>query len=438
MRIHGLVIVTLLTLSAANAGVLKLKDGSRVEGELRKTASGWEVVTATGTRTVDESQVVSIESGSGPAAKPEDAPGRVASLKRAVEAMDNIDEIIKRYEVLYSQVDGTPAAADVKAEIAKWRDLKTKNAIKLGSQWLEPAAVKAIDEKNTQLMRQAIASLDQNNPTEAAAFIKQVLDADPGHLGALYLDGLVSYQQQRLPQARRDFEQVVAALPSHWPSVHNLAVLQWRQRAQAAALENFSRAMAGMPLVPLIHDNVLEVANAMTPEMRQSQAGSQLLSRLKTDELRLQGEMEKEDRYRWGSQWVTGSQLEKLKQEQAKMEAQLAQLSKDYAVIDQAVSDIDDQIARNENDINAVESRVWTRDDNGQVVVGERPTVWYDLQREHDRLKDRRQRLVRDRDSVRRQADQLRASAPTPPYSGRLELLSQANAPVFSRIKSTR
>lgn len=283
-------LLAVLACSVGWGGVLHLQDGEKVEGEIRRATTGWEVTAADGkVRIIPEGQVVSIEASNTAPADPRAAAERLASMRRSVEALSDLDQIIKRYEQVIKELGKSPAAADARKDLDKWNQYQQDKMIKIGQAWLSPAEVAALDEKNLTAVEEARGLVKQSRLKEASTLVDKVLQADQTNVGALYLKGLIAFRQDQIPMARKIFEQVVASLPGHGPSVNNLAVIQWRQNASAIALTNFQRAMAEMPLNSVIHDNVAEVINALPADAKESAPARKLQAQFQQDEPKLAG-----------------------------------------------------------------------------------------------------------------------------------------------------
>jgi len=283
-------------------------------------------------------------------------------------------------------------------------------------------------------VEEARALVKQSRVKEASILVNEVLQADQANVAALYLKGLIAFRQDQIPLARKSFEQVVASLPGHGPSVNNLAVLQWRQNATAIALTNFQRAMAEMPLNSVIHDNVAEVMNALPADTRETAPARKLQAQFQQDEPKLQAAMQESGWYRWGAAWVTADQLQQLRDEQAKIQTQLDDLSRDFDQTQGNIDAIDDRIAVNNQTMARLEATSWARDDQGRAVRLPYPQSWHDANRDNDAMTLRRKREVARLDALKHQAQDVKSRMTIPPYSGRQRLLDEQFTPVKLRM----
>src|SRR5262245_48395705 len=134
MRLAVCAILAILCVHA-RADVVILRDGTRVEGDLKKGDGGYDVTAANGKVThVPTNNIKSIEIGrsTGNAA----AVDRLASLKRSVESIDDLNQIISRFNAFIQQYKNTPAAAQAEKELAIWQDRLDKRLVKVGGKWV--------------------------------------------------------------------------------------------------------------------------------------------------------------------------------------------------------------------------------------------------------------------------------------------------------------
>src|SRR6476661_8844447 len=101
MRIRPVVALFALlfaAVSTASADVLYLTDGTRLEGDVKRGPEGWNVTDASGKVTsVPSNKVKSIElKGATTRKAPDAVEQRLASLRRSVENLDELGEIVDR------------------------------------------------------------------------------------------------------------------------------------------------------------------------------------------------------------------------------------------------------------------------------------------------------------------------------------------------------
>src|SRR6185295_5504729 len=95
--------------------------------------------------------------------------------------------------------------------------------------------------------------------------LTEAMENDPQCAPALYLRGVLQFQQNQLPAARKSFETVNTVIKDHAPTLNNLAVILSRQNAVMPSLNHYDQAITAAPVNKFILDNVAE-ALAMVPE----------------------------------------------------------------------------------------------------------------------------------------------------------------------------
>lgn len=430
----GLVMIALLATSMAVADTVYLKTGVKLEGSIRRVGNGWEIRQADGQVVhVAEDQVKSLELGGSKVDDADEQRSRLDALRKSVEQQSDLSVIIKRYEMLVSQLGDSPVARDAKEDLANWRNRQKTGEVKVAGKWLTTEELQALDEKSSSLVEEAKADLKAGRNSKAASLVDKILAADPENPGALYLKGLILVNQNQVGQARKLFEQVATLVPDHGPSLTNAAVLEWRQKAYSQAYANYDRAMQAMPLTPRIHDNVAEALNDVPKEARNAAATKRLAKRFADAEPDLQKEMAKTDRYRWGSTWVDKAQLEELKAQEAAIQKQLSELAARFTETENAIQRLDASIEANNRSMSSMENNRSAVDANGNAYTRPYPDVYYETQRDNERKLAEKQQAVAQLELYRKQASDLRGQVAVPPYSGTQKLFDEEAAPTASR-----
>src|SRR2546429_2461118 len=101
--------------ACAAADVVRLKDGTSVTGDVKKTEGGWTVVGADGTtRHIASVDVKSIELTSTTQPNSDNASQGLGSLRRAVENLSDPKQVIERYQLFIKGTAGTPAEKEAR------------------------------------------------------------------------------------------------------------------------------------------------------------------------------------------------------------------------------------------------------------------------------------------------------------------------------------
>lgn len=423
-------ILALLLTFPCMADIVELKDGSRLEGDLKRTPEGYEIRAADGTLTrVRTDQVASVRIGKADPKSPAAAQERLASLKRSAESLNDLDQILERFKAFIEQNKGTPVAEEARKEMASWEEKKTAGLVRVGAKWVTPEERERILAGTHDLAEQARAAVRRNQIREAEALIRQVLELDPAHPLALYLQGVVAYRSDKLPFARRSFEQVAAVLPEHAATLNNIGVILMRQNEVIKAMTFFDRAMMAMPENKEILNNVLEAIMFMPENQRQSQTMQKVTRRFAEQDARLSQLMARYGWYRWGSTWVDQAQIERLKEEEKEIRGKMDTMQKEYDGLAARIVEIDRSIDSNERYLQAIRARSSYRDANGNLVRIPYPDEYYDVQRDNERMLRERDQVLQQRNRMREEAKAVEATLPVPKYTGIQQLIGVEGAP---------
>src|SRR4051812_24524552 len=145
------ILIAVLCCSYVCADVVLLKDGTRVEGDLKRGDSGYDVTTSDGkVAHVNSGDIQSIQLGKSSSAG--SATDKFASLKRSVEAMDDLNKIIGRYNDFIQQNKGTPAAAQAQKDLEVWQDRFDKHMVKVAGKWVTPEEQEQLVAKSSDIV----------------------------------------------------------------------------------------------------------------------------------------------------------------------------------------------------------------------------------------------------------------------------------------------
>src|SRR5439155_24697894 len=150
------------------------------------------------------------------------AADRLASLRRSVESLTDIPQIIQRYQRFIDQNKATPAAAEAQQDLKQWEDRRDRGMIKVGGNWVSPEEAGRLLGQVGQIVEQARAALQTNDLNAAQQLTSQALELDPQNAAALYLSGVLNYRQDKTQAAKKAFDQVNAQLPNHPATLNNL------------------------------------------------------------------------------------------------------------------------------------------------------------------------------------------------------------------------
>jgi tetratricopeptide (TPR) repeat protein len=428
--------------TVARGDTLRLRDGTKIEGDVKKTDGGYNVRSADGRVTfVPSDRVAGIEIGKGgDVAPPTVASDRLASLRRSVESLTDIGQIIQRYQRFIDQNKNTPVAAEAQQDLAQWEQRRDQGMVKVGANWVSREEAGRLLSQAGQTVEQARAALQANDLTTAQQLVTKALDVDPTNASALYLSGVIDYRQDKVQAARKAFDQVNQLVPNHPATLNNLALINWRLNQYVGALNFYDQAMAALPANKEILNNVAEVLNALgslKQDLHKHPATVKVARRFQEQDARLQGIMAQYGWYRWGGTWVDQHQLDRLKEAEKEVKAKMEQMQKEY---DQAIAKLNETKQRIQNDediMRRMESDSFYRDATGQLFRAPLPDSYYQFQRDHDDLVGQLTQIQAQVDSLKSSAKRVEQSLPTPKYSGVQQLIGVEGMPEIKSQPAT-
>lgn len=417
--------------SSASADVVLLKDGTTLDGDVKRAPGGYMVTLDDGSvQSVALDDVKSIELATPPPLTEKSAQEKLASFRRSVEYIDDIDKIIEKYQRFIEQSAGTVLEGEAREDLAKWQERRDKGLVKFGNRWITPEERAKLQEAAFQQASAARRALKQGKLQEAESLINQSIAEDPRNAAAHYLRGLLHYRQDQLIPARRSFETVNTLVPNHAPTLNNLAVILSRQNQHAAALNFYDQAMMASPKNRDVLDNVAEAIYGMPDSARDTAIAQRVLRRFTEQDEALARELAREGIHRWGATWVTSEQLEQLRQAEREAKDKLDQLAAQFDAVKVRISNIDREIDENERAMRRLETSAYVRDINGQIWQTALPPVYGELKEDNRKLEIERQQQFVELNKLREQARAVNRDLPIPKYAGIQRMMDEAHAPV--------
>ncbi len=423
------VIVALLFAAAVvRADVVHLTDGSSIEGKIQKTGDGWTVTQDDGTVvTVSADKVASIEfSRTDDAAVAQD---RLASLRRVADHLSDIGDIISRYRSFIAQTADPATVAEANQDLQAWQQRLDQGLVKLGNQWVTPDERQRRRELAQSEVLPVGDFISNYRYKEAAAALQQALADDPQCAAALYLRGVMLYQQDQVAQARRDFETVNSIVSDQAPTLNNLAVIAWRQKSFVAAMNYYDQAMMASPQAKEILDNVAEALNALPDANKQAPVVLRAVQLFAEQDALLQQAAAQKGMYRWGATWVTAKQLRDLKAAEARVKRKLDDLQAQYDALQQRVNQIDLEIGENQREMDRLQASNTVVDPNGNTTTY-LPDIYFQLQRDNRKLAGDKLALQQQQNTLKNRADAARQELPIPKFTGLQQIIGVDGAPL--------
>lgn len=421
MRVSMLIPLALIALlaSVAPAEVVHLNDGTSITGDIKRSGDGWDVFDAKGKKVahIAAEQVRSIELT--PKGDPKDqALVRLLSLRRSVEALNDLKVIIDRFEKFIEQNKGTPAEAQARNDLALWKERLDKGMMKVGARWILPEERGVIQVKSLAAADEARHLIKQSRLKEAEPLLARALADDPGNVAAQYLRGLLLFKQDKIPDARKAFEAVKEVSPDHGPTLNNLAVIQWRQNQHMGALTLYLATMQALPLNREVLNNVAEALNALPEKERKHQIAQKTFKTWTQQDTQLQQQLAQEGLYRWGATWVDKAQFEKLQAAEKEVKDKIEKLEKEFADAQAKISEIEGRIQANNDAMAYIERTRYGYDASGRLIVYPLPAQYYDYDRANRQLEVQRRETGALMDALRAKGQAVKAQLPVPKFTG--------------------
>jgi tetratricopeptide (TPR) repeat protein len=413
----------------ASGDVLKLRDGTTVEGEIRKSETGWDVLADGVITDVPGELVESITVSHEPA--PATAAAGLASLRRSVDSQSDARQVIERYTQFIDRNAGTPAADEAKKDLPLWQDRVDKNLVRVGDDWLTQAQRTQRLVELLRLTDEARRAIKDGRTADATNLLQTALNADAKLPTALYLRSLLSLQSGQVIPARKDLEAVNAATPNHMPTLNNLAVINWRQNRALGAISLFDAAMRANPGDRTVLDNVAEALHAMPESVVRSSAGLRAQKRFNEQDAELQKRMAAQfDLHRWGGVWVSGADYARITNAKQAAEQKLADLQARYDQTQKKVAQLDANLTYISNRMKQLEAESYTTDGDGNPVQFPLPPEYNSLNNDWSKVSAERSETAGKLQPIADEAKSVQQSIPQPKYTGMQQFVGADGAPV--------
>jgi len=302
--------------------------------------------------------------------------------------------------------------------------------IKVGNAWMTPAEQAAMLEKSVAVIDQVRDLIKSGKFRDADKQIDQLITVDPTNPAGHYLKGIVSFKQDQVGLAKKSFEKTRELLNDHGPTLNNLAVIAFKQKQWMAALSMYDLAMQATPRSRVILDNVAEALNAVPPNERNGQQYQKALKRFNEQDAELQKEMQKEGLYRWGATYVPAAQMDELKKAQEKIKEKLSALAQDYQRLADRAREIDSRIDTNNRSISRINNDSQRVDPNGRVITLRPPSIYYELKRENDSLRDEKVSVLNKMEGFQEKALRIQQDTPIPQFTGAQKMIEVEGTPL--------
>jgi tetratricopeptide (TPR) repeat protein len=404
----------LATVSLCTGDVIHLKDGTDVVGKVKRADDGW-IVRDNGKSThVRGDQVESIELEPTTQPGPKEAMTRLDSLRHSVESVSDLNDIIARYQRFIDQNTDEAARAGAIMDLAIWQNYQNQKMVKVGTQWVLPSQRQHLVDQAGESAEMARQLMKQGRTKEAEPLLANCLTVDPQNATALYLTGLLRYQQDQVPAARKAFEATAAIIPNHAPTLNNLGVVQSRQHQFIPALISFDAAMLAAPGNKIILDNVAVAFQNLPASLQKSPVTLKVLRHFNEQDQQLAEQMARQGLHRYGSLWVGDKDIEQMKEQEKTIQDKLDKLAGDFDATKDRADQLSQNISDNQTQMHRIEAGSYLTDPRtGTQIAVPYPSAYYDLQRDNEKMSREHDAAVAKLDALKKQAQDLQNSRPS-------------------------
>jgi Tfp pilus assembly protein PilF len=428
MKLLHAILGSVLVSATLWAGAVVTIDGQRVEGDLKKTPDGWRVTLPDGqVRNIANADVRAIELTS---TGTNNQMERLNSLRRSVETLEDIAKVLERYDRFLEQTKDPAVLEAAGADIKIWVDRRDRGLVKSGKQWVTRQDRQQIVIELLRRIEAARQQIKAGDTRSAQANIDSILKDDPGNVSAVYLQGVILQQQEKVPEARKAFDAAREAIPDHPPTLHNIAVLAMRQRQWAVAAAALDQAMTAAPGIQVLVDASAELLNALPDDQKKAPAVQKLAKRFSEQDAALQTRMAEKQMFRWGGKWVDKTTHEKLIEAEKAVKVRIDELQGDFDLTQNRIDRIDAEISQNERTMRDIERRSYMLTADGTYIRVPLPGAYYDFQRDNVRLSGERREMNSRLELLREAAKRAQADLPVPKFIGSIQAIGEDGVPI--------
>lgn len=425
-----IVLIALLLPVSAQADVVLLTDGTRLEGSVRRSGDGFAVTDAKGqVRIVAPDEIRSIQILQTPDTRP--TTSALEDLRGALADCDDPKQAIDRYHNFLAAHPDGPAAIEARSDLAQWQDRLDRHLVRIGRRWLSADEARRIQDDAHAAAESVRTMLASDHLADAAAAIVHPLADSPRDPSLLYLDGIIQFRLKRLVPARRAFERVVAELPDHGPAHNNLAVVLWMTNGRMPAMAEYERAMRADPVNQTILDNTAEALHGLTESQAKSPLAVRVEGEFKSQDALLQQRLAAHGLHRQGSQWLSNEEFARVQAERKAASEQITDAPSTALNLQARLMEIDRTLDRDRKLLTSIqEQETQLNPVTGTfVTVAPPPDRYNDIRNEIAQLTMERVMKQRQLDQLPHVIDEARRTLAAGDFKGIQKIMDESFAP---------
>jgi len=349
-RYLTLAIAVLLAAPAARADKVYLTDGRVIEGQVSEAGDRIGVITSDGVEWFRRDQVERVEPDLLKQVDPKAREAFLAARDKA-RTLETPAEAVALWERFIADDPEGPLVSLAVEEIKVWRKAARDGLVIWAGKAVPPAERDSAQKEAVELIDAAIAFHDAGEYARADKALRQADRLWPNHPTVAFTSGLVLRQLRRPIDSARRFAGVLRAIPEHVPSMNNTACVCARLSDYRSAVTFLAGALRRDAENDILVDNAWEVLHAMEAEKTGDVLRLDLL-RISRDDLKVlsnactaqRNRMIKEDRYRWGSAWISKAQLDEHAARSREIADRLKAIADEVRVLQSRIAALDRRI----------------------------------------------------------------------------------------------
>lgn len=316
-----------------------LKDGREFEGQVTESGDTVAVFTSEGMKVFQRGEIERIVPDLLKQADPQTRAAFMVVRREAAarESPAEAVELWKKY--MAANPDGflLPVA---KEELATWQKAQAEGLIVWFGKTIKPEDRDRIKRKVYELIDGGIALLTSGEFSKAKVKLTRAEGLWPEHPTANFYLGDAWRKLRNPVQAAKRYDRVAKSLRTHVPALNNCACVCARVKDYRTAVTHLARALRREPKNDTLVNNAWEILHML--DVDKQGPGLRLdfykVSRpdIKTLEqacFAQQERMQKEDKHRWGSRWVSEFDYKTYRQEQREADRRLKELQEKLKVL---------------------------------------------------------------------------------------------------------
>ena len=279
LMLGGLLLALLaLNIPLALAGTITLKDGTVLEGEIKKLGSSYTVRTTDGQfKMVAEDQIESVEGVEGaPAADGTSGdPAAGPSFEEVLRKSERLETAVRGSALWQTWIDKNeshPKLSEAEEQLKLWKERVDQKAERINGDWIGGDDLKDLQEKVRELTDRAAYALNDNQATlDVMKDLTEARRLYPKYIPTNFYLGYWNALKgpSKYNEAARYFETVLRQAPNMSEALNNIAIIYSVKGQHEKAILTFHKAVQ-LDENPVIVGNLMSAFNNAPRAMYQA------------------------------------------------------------------------------------------------------------------------------------------------------------------------